>query len=105
MYNSGYSSFAPYYKQGLFSSLKSLNWGNLLTNTQKTLNIVNQTIPLVYQVKPIVNNARTIFRVIGAVKSDDNTNTNNSNNQVNTINNNTNANTINNGTNQPNFFL
>ncbi|MBO6145405.1 MAG: hypothetical protein J6O62_01205 [Bacilli bacterium] len=42
---------------------KTINWGNLLSNTQKTLNIVNQAIPIVYQIKPIVNNARTIFKV------------------------------------------
>lgn len=42
---------------------KSINWGSLLNNTQKTLNIVNQAIPIVYQIKPIVNNARTMLKV------------------------------------------
>lgn len=61
------------YKQtGLLSGLKSkINLGAILTNTQKTLNIVNQAIPLVYQVKPMVENAKTIFKVMGAVKEED----------------------------------
>ena len=29
---------------------KTINWAGLLSNTQKTLNIVNQAIPIVYQV-------------------------------------------------------
>ena len=52
---------------GLFSSVRAINWGTLLGNTQKTLGIINQAIPIVYQVKPIVNNAKTMFRVMGAV--------------------------------------
>ena len=42
---------------------KAINWSGLLSNTQKTLNIVNQAIPIVYQIKPIVNNAKTMFKV------------------------------------------
>jgi hypothetical protein len=42
-----------------------INWGGLLTNTQKTLSIINQAIPVFYQVKPIWNNAKTMFRVMG----------------------------------------
>ena len=53
--------------------LKKINFSNILNTTQKTLNIVNQAIPLVYQVKPIVTNAKTIFKIIGAVKNDGNT--------------------------------
>ena len=42
---------------------KAINWTGLLSNTQKTLNIVNQAIPIVYQVKPMINNAKTMFRI------------------------------------------
>ena len=52
---------------------KSINWSSLLNNTQKTLNIVNQAIPIVYQVKPIINNARTMFKVVKGLNSKDNT--------------------------------
>ncbi len=53
------------------SSLKSINWSGLLDGTQKTLGVINQAIPVVYQIKPIVNNARTLFKIAGAIKSDD----------------------------------
>lgn len=47
------------------------NWSNFLSNTQKTLNVVNQAIPIFYQIKPIWNNAKTMFRIMGALKDDD----------------------------------
>lgn len=76
MFNSGLNSFYPYQsmgaKHGLFSLFKGkLNWGSILTNTQKTLNIINQAIPVFYQVKPIFNNTKTIFKIMGALKEDD----------------------------------
>ena len=40
------------------SSLKTVNWGSLLEGTQKTLGVINQAIPVVYQIKPIINNAK-----------------------------------------------
>ena len=49
------------------SSLKSINWSGLLDGTQKTLGVINQAIPVVYQIKPIVNNARTLFKIAGAI--------------------------------------
>lgn len=74
MYGSGFNLYPAFKSPNLLSSLISLknkiNISSILTNTQKTLNVVNQAIPLVYQVKPIVNNAKTIFKVIGAIKSD-----------------------------------
>ena len=42
---------------------KTFDWAALLTNTQKTLNIVNQAIPIVYQAKPIFKNARTMLKI------------------------------------------
>ena len=56
------------------AGLRSINWSTMLNNTQKTLNIINQAIPIAYQVKPMVNNAKTMFKIIGAVKGDNNTN-------------------------------
>lgn len=75
MYN---NNFYPYQNYGInsntFNQLSKLsqktkiNWSNILNNTQKTLNIINQAIPVIYQIKPIYNNAKTIFKVINAVK-------------------------------------
>ena len=51
--------------------MSNIKWGDVLNNTQKTLNVINQAIPVYYQVKPIYNNAKTMFRMLGALKSDD----------------------------------
>lgn len=40
-----------------------INWASLLSNTQKTLNVVNQAIPLYYQVKPVFKNIKTLGRI------------------------------------------
>ena len=48
---------------------RGINWNNILNNTQRTLGIINQAIPIIYQVKPLLNNARTLFRVASALNS------------------------------------
>ena len=48
-----------------------INWGNILSNTQKGLGIINQAIPLVYQIKPIISNAKTMFKIADAIKDGD----------------------------------
>ena len=50
---------------------RGINWNNILNNTQRTLGIINQAIPIIYQVKPLLNNARTLFRVASALNSND----------------------------------
>ena len=42
--------------------------GNFLTGTQKVLNIANQTIPLVKQIRPMIGNAKTMFKVMNEFK-------------------------------------
>lgn len=86
MYNNPFL-YQNTYSPGLFSRLLGraagtggflrggINWGNLLSNTQKSLGIINQAIPIVYQVKPIINNAKTMFRLAGAIKEDDSSST------------------------------
>lgn len=77
--NMYYPNFYPYHnigttlpRKGLSSLLNghSINWTNLLNNTQKTLNVINQAIPVYYQMKPIYNNAKTMFRMVNALKDD-----------------------------------
>ena len=88
--------------------LSKVNWGNMLSNAQKTLNLVNQAIPLYYQVKPMFNNIKTIGK-IGKEFS----NINNSQNNIktnNNVNNNIIENTSQNNTQEnsipkPTFFL
>lgn len=72
-------------KKGLFSSLfgaSKVNWSSLLNNTQKTLNVINQAIPVYYQIKPICSNAKTMLRMISALKDDDKKNNQTSTNEA-----------------------
>ena len=62
---------------GIFSRLsnsmraiKGVNWGSLITNTSKTLNVVNQAIPLVRQVGPMMNNMRSMLRIASIFKDE-----------------------------------
>jgi len=52
---------------GLFGST-GVTISNFLNGTQRVLNIANQTIPLVKQVKPMIGNAKTMFRVMNEFK-------------------------------------
>lgn len=45
------------------SFLRNINFAGILDGTQKTLGVINQAIPIVYQVKPIVSNLGTIFKI------------------------------------------
>ena len=75
-YNPYFSSY-PYTtiptKTGLFSRLfgNNINLGSILSGTQKTLNIVNQAIPIIKQAGPVINNAKTMFKVAGAIRNSD----------------------------------
>lgn len=41
-----------------------LTFTGILNGASKTLGVINQAIPVFYQVKPIWNNAKTMFRVV-----------------------------------------
>lgn len=68
---------------GIKNLFKGFSFNNFLTSTGKTLNVINQAIPIFYQVKPIVNNARTMLKVVGAVRGSDKKETTNTNNNAN----------------------
>ena len=56
-------------RTGLFGRMFSgINFSSILSGTQKTLNIVNQTIPLIKQAQPILRNAKTMFNVMNEFK-------------------------------------
>lgn len=63
-----YSIGNSFTKKSLFSSV---NWSSLLDGTQKTLSVINQAIPIFYQIKPVVNNARTMFKIAGELSKVD----------------------------------
>lgn len=56
----------------LFQRLGSrgFNLSSILTNTQKTLGVINQAIPVVKQAGPMVNNMKTMFKLAGAFKDE-----------------------------------
>lgn len=66
MYNS------PYMRPSLFgralNATKTFNFSSFLDGTQKTLGIINQAIPIVYQVKPMIQNAKTMFRIADEIR-------------------------------------
>lgn len=76
----------PIARPGIFSRglslTKGINWGGLLDGTQKTLGIINQAIPIVYQVKPIFSNAKTIFRIADELRTPDKKSSTSSNSNV-----------------------
>ena len=88
---------------GLFNKLgngmqffKNINWSGLITNTSKTLNVVNQAIPLVRQVGPMVNNMKSMLRVASLFKDEtDKKTSNKSNNKQNNITANNSSNNLN----------
>lgn len=45
------------------SLFSKINWSSLLSNAQKTLGVVNQAIPLYYQVKPVFKNLRALGKI------------------------------------------
>lgn len=65
--------------------LSRLNLGSIISGTSKTLNFINQTIPVVKQISPIVKNAKTMFKVMNEFKKVEIpvTNTTNSKNNTN----------------------
>ena len=52
----------------LRNSISSINFNGILNGTQRTLNIINQAIPLVRQVSPVMKNAKTMFKVMNEFK-------------------------------------
>ena len=82
------------------SLLGKINWSSLLSNAQKTLNVVNQAIPLVRQVGPMMNNMKSMLRVASIFKDETDVKTVRNNtkvsNKTNTkpVNNNNNPNNI-----------
>lgn len=55
--------------------LGRFSFSGFLNGASKTLNVVNQAIPIFYQVRPMINNAKTMFKVLGAVKEDNSSST------------------------------
>lgn len=83
---------------------KTFSFANLLNGASKTLGVINQAIPVVYQIKPIWNNAKTMFRVAKELNSSNNETSNNKVSSSISDNNNSTKN-INKSDNSPQFFI
>lgn len=70
---------------GLFKSIfgSGASFGTFLSNTQKLISTINQAMPAIKQVTPIIKNAKTMFSVMNEFKKIDKPQTN----QRNTFNN------------------
>ena len=70
--------YNPYYipynvaRGGLFSNLfKGFSFSSLLSGTGKFLNVVNQAIPVFKEIRPMIKNTKTMFRVMNEFKKED----------------------------------
>lgn len=89
-------------RTGLIRGLSGIKWGAVLTNTQRTLNLVNQAIPIYRQAKPMISNMKTARKIIKVLNNDNSSNQNlnqTSSNQV------TNTITDEDDYNNPKFFI
>lgn len=96
-YMNYYPYMTPMMRPTLFGGLSRLfrsgiNWSSLFNNTQRTLSIINQAIPAIKQVTPIVKNAKTMFRLMNEFKKidtpTDSISSNSSNDNITTTSNN-----------------
>ena len=96
----------PTTNTGLFSRLfGNLKLSSIISGTSKTLNFVNQTIPVIKQIPPMIKNARTMFNVVNQFKKiDEPTPTKKIEKQIKNISENK-QNLIDKKINQPNFFI
>ena len=89
----------------LFGS-SGVSIGNFLNGTQRVLNIANQTIPLVKQVKPLVGNAKTMFKVMNEFKRAEKPNIQNQNiEKINSTSNSNNSDNLVSNNSGPQFFI
>ena len=63
--------FNSFNSGGLSKAVKSIDFASVLDGCQKTLGIINQAIPIIYQVKPLLSGAKTLFRIADALDVDD----------------------------------
>ena len=85
-------------RMGLFKGLSNIKWGTILNNTQKTLNVINQAIPVYYQLKPIASNLKSFSSLMRAFNEPDEQTTKGANREIL-------SEKKENSSNQPTFFI
>lgn len=84
---------------GAATAGRGITLGGILSGATRTLNFVNQALPLAYKIGPLAKNARTMLKLAGEFKKIDAPTTSNTkalptNNKVNTISSNTSNNAM-----------
>lgn len=80
--NNYYNGIPPYYipytpryfntrLSSPFLKVNKLNFNNILNGASKTLGVINQAIPVFYQIKPLWQNTKTMLRVAKIIKNDE----------------------------------
>ncbi len=72
-YYNYYPYSRPYFnnkRPSLGDMFSKIKWGTILNNTQKTLNVINQAIPVYYQIKPIASNIRSFCKIMTAFNNE-----------------------------------
>lgn len=111
-YNMAPTGYASGATGGLFTRLfRGINFSSILNGTQKTINFMNQAIPMVKQISPLVKNTKTMFKVMNEFRKTDKKPAKQSNNVIKSENKNTDTNIEKESTsdsfseNSPTFFV
>ena len=51
-------------------AFRGINWSNIIQHTSKTLGVINQAIPVVRQVGPMMNNVRSMLKIASVFKDE-----------------------------------
>lgn len=94
-------------RNGIFKNFfGGVNFNELLNQTSKTLNVINQAIPIIYQIRPLINNTKTIFKIANIIKDDGPSNSKYDNTNINSNKiNETKKEELSSSINEPTFFL
>ena len=73
-YTTPFMPMATTPRLGLFSrignTIRSVNWKGLLNGADRTLGLVNQTIPLVREAKPMFSNMKSMIKLAKAFRTE-----------------------------------
>lgn len=58
---------------GILSGLRSFNWSGMLSNASRALGVVNQAIPVVKQIGPMMNNMKSMLKIASVFKDETDT--------------------------------
>ena len=56
-----------------FGFFKNINWGGFINNASKTLGVINQTIPIVKQARPMFRNIKSVLKLASVFKDETDT--------------------------------